>query len=80
MIRSMAKASVWAGPDRVFVCWNFSFAGPSDPKITVFITIQAPERLSIFQEFWNRYLIFIGNHKYTYFHKLNGALEIHDFS
>ena len=76
----MAKASLWAGPGSLFVRWNFSFAGPSDPKITVFITIQAPERLSIFQEFWNRYLIFIENHKYTYFHKLNGALEIHDFS
>ena len=76
----MAKAGVWAGAGRLLFCWNFSFARPSAPKITVFITIQAQERLSIFQEFWNRYLIFIGNHKYTYFHKLNGALEIHDFS
>ena len=74
----MAKARLWAGAGRLFFSQIFSFAGPSDPKIIVFITMQAPERLSIFQECWNRYLIFIGNHKYTNFHKLNGALEIHD--
>ena len=76
----MAKAGCWAGAGWTFVCQIFLFAGPSAPKITVFITIQAPERLSIFQEFWNRYLIFIGNHKYVYLYKLNGALEIHDLS
>ena len=76
----MAKAGVWAGAGSLFVSQIFFFAGPSDPKITVFITIQAPERLLIFQEFSNRYVIFIGNHKYTYFYKLNGAREIHCFS
>ena len=51
MIRSMAKAGLWAGAGKLFISQIFPIAGPSDPKITVFITIQAPERLSIFQEF-----------------------------
>jgi hypothetical protein len=46
----MAKAGLWAGAGRLFISQIFFFAGPSDPKITVFITLQAPERLSIFQK------------------------------
>ena len=76
----MAKARLRAGAGRLFISRIFSFAGPNDPKILVFITVQAPERLSIFQQFWNRYLKFIGNHKYTCFHTLNGALEMNMFS
>ena len=60
------------------LCQNCRLAGPSDLKITVFITIQAPERFRTFWKFWNRYALFIENHKYTYFHKLNRALEIHN--
>ena len=52
------------------LCQNCRLAGPSDLKITVFITIEAPERFRMFWKFWNCYLSFIENHKYIYFHDL----------
>ena len=77
MIRSMAKAGLWTGRVKLFVLSEL--AGPSGLKITVFSSVQAPKRLRIFWEFWNRYLLFIEYHKYTYVHKLIQALVIHDF-
>ena len=53
-------------------------AGPSGLKITAFITMQAPKRLRIFYEMFNRYLLVMTNHKYAYLQKLHQALDIRD--
>ena len=76
----MAKASLWAGAGQLFILPDLPFCRTQRPETHHFHHYTSTRAIVDFSRILESLPNIYRNHKYTYFHKLNGALEIHDFS
>ena len=79
MIRSMAKAVLWAGSEVNLKQSELLFFWTQRPKNHRSHYYTSTGANGDFLRILNRYLLLTQNHKYTYFHKLSRALKCYDF-